>query len=110
MVEILSNLDKGRITGTTAKRLLATIFDGDTRAVNTIIKQDNLSLQLLSRDEYLAMAQDILDEHPKRVKQIQQEKQYGKIQFFVGQMMRRGEGKVEAGKATNVLTELLCLD
>lgn len=110
MVEILSNLDKGRITGTSAKRLLATIFEGDTRAVNTIIKQDNLSLRRLSRDDYLAMAQDILDEHPKKVEQIQQEKQYGKIQFFVGQMMRRGEGKVEAGKANNVLTELLCLD
>lgn len=110
MVEILSNLGKGRITGTTAKRLLATVFGGDSRAVNTIIEQENLQLQRLSRDEYLAMAQDILNEHPEKVKQIRQEKEYGKIQFFVGQMMRRGEGKVEAEKATVMLTELLCLD
>lgn len=56
------------------------------------------------------MAQNILDKYPKKVKQIRQEKQYGKIQFFVGQMMRLGEGKVEAGKANDMLIELLSLD
>lgn len=110
MVEILSNLGKGRVTGTTAKRLLARVFHGDTRAVNTIIEQGNLQLEPLSRDEYLAIAQNVLDEHPKKVKQIRQEKQYGKIQFFVGRMMRLGEGKIEAGKANDILIELLSLD
>jgi len=110
MVAILSSLDEGRITGTTAKRLLALVFNNDTRAVDTIIEQENLQLQPLSRDQYLAMAQDILQENPEKVKQIRHDKRYGKIQFFVGQMMRRGEGKVEARKANDILNELLCLE
>ena len=110
MVSILQNLDKGKITGSTAKRLLAMIFDGDNRDVNAIIDQDNLSLQRLSRDEYIKMAQALLDEEPKKVEQIRRGKQLGKLKFFVGQMMRRGFGRVEAQKAEAVLKELLDLE
>ena len=109
MVSILQNLDEGKITGSTAKRLLAMLFDGDKRNVNTIIEQDNLSLQRLSRDEYIMMAQTLLDSDPKKVEQIQKGKQLGKLKFFVGQMMRQGSGRVEAQKAEAVLKELLDL-
>ena len=110
MVSILQNLDRGKITGSTAKRLLAMVFDGDARDVNAIIEQDDLSLQRLSRDEYVAMARALLDEDPKKVEQIREGKQLGKLKFFVGQMMRRGSGKVEAQKAEAVLRELLGLE
>lgn len=109
MVSILQNLDEGKITGSTAKRLLAMIFDGDKREVNTIIDQDDLSLQRLSREEYITIAQALLDEDPKKVEQIQRGKQLGKLKFFVGQMMRQGSGRVEAQKAEAVLKELLHL-
>ena len=85
------------------------IFDGDKRGVNTIIDQDNLSLQRLSREEYITMAQALLDEDPKKAEQIQKGKQLGKLKFFVGQMMRQGSGRVEAQKAEAVLKELLDL-
>ena len=107
MVEILSNLSENRITGTTAKRLLAMVFDGDRRDVNAIIHEENLALQHMSRDEYLAMAQSLIDENNDKVKQIQQKGQMGKLKWFVGQMMRQGEGKVEAIKAEAILKELL---
>ena len=107
MVSILQNLDEGNITGSTAKKLLAMVFDGDERDVNTIIEQDNLSLQHLPREEYIAMARALLDEDPKKVDQIRKKNQLGKIQFFVGQMMRKGGGKVEAKRAEAVLKELL---
>ena len=110
MVSILQNLHEERITGSTAKRLLAMIFDGDNRDVNAIIEQDHLSLQRLSRDEYIAMAQALLDEEPKKVEQIRRGKQIGKLKFFVGQMMRRGSGRVEAQKAEGVLKGLLDLE
>ena len=110
MVSILQNLDEGKITGSTAKRLLAMIFDGDNREVNTIIDQDNLSLQRLSREEYTTMAQALLDDDPQKVEQIQKGKQLGKLKFFVGQMMRQGSGRVEAQKAEAVLKELLHLE
>ena len=109
MVSILQNLGEGKITGSTAKSLLAMLFDGDKRDVNTIIEQDSLSLQRLSRDEYIMMAQALLDSDPKKVEQIQKGKQLGKVNFFVGQMMRQGSGRVEAQKAEAVLKELLDL-
>ena len=107
MVDILSNLSENRITGTTAKRLLAMAFNGDRRDINTIINEDNLALQHLSRDEYLVMAQSLINENNDKVKQIQQKGQMGKLKWFVGQMMRQGEGKVEAIKAEAILKELL---
>ena len=109
MVSILQNLDEGKITGSTAKKLLAMIFEGDKRDVNTIIEEDDLSLQHLSREEYIMMAQALLDKDPKTVEKIQTGKQLGKLKFFVGQMMRQGSGKVEAQKAEAVLKELLGL-
>lgn len=110
MLSILQNLDEGKITGSTAKKLLAMVFDGDERDVNTIIEQADLSLQRLSREEYVAMAQALLDKDPKKVQQIRERKQLGKLNFFVGQMMRQGSGRVEAQKAEAVLKELLGLE
>lgn len=110
MADILANLYDDRITGTTAKQLLAMVFNGDKRVINTIIKAENLELQHLSRDEYLAMAQTLIDKNAEKVQQIQQKRQMGKLMWFVGQMMRRGEGKVEANKAEATLKELLGLD
>ena len=109
MVEILSNLDRGLITGTSAKRLLSTVFNGDERSIDVIIDEENLKLKPLSRGEYLVMAQTVIDENETRVKQIQQKGQIGKLQYLVGQMMRQGEGKVEAVKAERILKELLDL-
>lgn len=107
MVDILSDLSENRITGTTAKRLLAMIFNGDSRDIKTIIYEENLALRHLSRDEYFAMAQSLIGENNDKVKQIQQKGQMGKLKWFVGQMMRQGEGKVEAIKAEAILKELL---
>ena len=107
MVDILSNLSENRITGTTAKQLLAMAFHGDRRDINVIIDKENLALRHLSRDEYLAMAQGLIDENNDKVNQIQQKGQMGKLKWFVGQMMRQGEGKVEAIKAEAILKELL---
>ena len=109
MVSILQNLDERKITGSTAKKLLATVFGGDNRDVNTIIEQDDLSLQQLSQEEYVTMAQALLDKDPKTVEKITKGKQIGKLKFFVGQMMRQGSGRVEAQKAIAVLIELLNL-
>ena len=107
MVDILSNMSENCITGTTAKRLLAMAFHGDRRDINAIIHEENLALRHLSRDEYLAMAQSLIDGNDDKVKQIQQKGQMGKLKWFVGQMMRQGGGKVDAIKAEAILKELL---
>ncbi|KAL8803128.1 MAG: hypothetical protein Q9182_003378 [Xanthomendoza sp. 2 TL-2023] len=105
---IVLMLDIEEITGRTAKQLLAKKFHGDTRDIETIIKDENLRLVHLSENNYVAMARELLDSHPVMVAQIKKG-QTGKLGFFVGQMMRKGEGRVVALKAEQTLKELLGL-
>lgn len=110
MASILKNLLDNRITGTTAKRILAMVFEGDSRPVADIIAEENLELQSLPREEYLVLAQDLIKENGEMVKLIRGSKNpHGKIMWFVGQMMRKRPGKIEARKAEAVLMELLGL-
>ena len=110
MAEILSYLSKAKVTGTSAKRLLARVFHGDKRSIKTIIKAESLGLKLMAEDEYVSMAQGIIRDNEEKVKQIQQLKQKGKLQYLVGQMMRQGGGRVEGAKAEDILRELLGVD
>ena len=107
MASILSQLHQGGITGTTAKQLVAMVFDGEKRSIDTLIMEESLGLQRLSREDYLAMAQTFLDENEEKVRQIQEKGKLGKLKWFVGQMMRQGQGNVEAARAQAVLEELL---
>ena len=109
LASIVGNLLQNRITGRTAKQLLSLVFDGDRRNVDTIIAEENLKLEALSPEEYDALAQKVLSENPDMVAKIQAKGQVGKLQFFVGQMMRMGRGKVEARKAESVLRRQLKL-
>ncbi|KAF3483787.1 mitochondrial cytochrome c oxidase assembly factor [Arthroderma uncinatum] len=111
LAAIVHLLTTGKITGSTAKSLLATIFDGDDqgRTVQEIVEQEGLTLRPLSREEYVAMAQEVMAKHPQMVAQIQQGQQ-GKIGFFVGQIKRMGEkGRVEAQRAEQAIRSLLSL-
>ncbi|KAK4690486.1 hypothetical protein P7C71_g6316, partial [Lecanoromycetidae sp. Uapishka_2] len=109
MADILVTLYGKRITGATAKRLLAKVFDGDGRSIQSIIDADGLGLQHLSQQDYVAMAQTLIEDNEDKVKQIQEKKQLGKVKWFVGQMVRQGEGKVEAQRAEAALKDLLGL-
>lgn len=108
VAEIVDHLQQGKITGSTAKSLLAKVFDGDTRSVGRIIEEENLVLRPLSREEYIALAEGVILENPKMVAEIRDKKQLGKLGFFVGRMMASGEkGRTEAKKANEILRELL---
>lgn len=83
-------------------------YGGDIRDVNVIIDQDRLRLVPMTKEDYVALAQGLLDDNDHMVRQIIKKGQIGKIHWFVGQMIRKGdEGRVEAEKAEAVLKELL---
>ncbi|KAF2652322.1 hypothetical protein K491DRAFT_605161 [Lophiostoma macrostomum CBS 122681] len=110
LASIISLVLHKRITGRTAKTLLALKFDGDTRTVGRIIDDEDLSLRPLTLDQYKALAQQLIDEKPDLVKDIVEKGQRKKVKWFVGQMMARGsEGSVEPEMAERVLEELLGL-
>lgn len=109
LASIVSNLLDRRITGRTAKKLLSMVFEGDTRTVYGIIDEENLRLHPLTAGEYLDMAGEVISRSPQMAEKVKKG-QLGKLQFLVGQMMREGEGRVEATKAEAVLRRLLGLD
>ncbi|KAF2835074.1 Glutamyl-tRNA amidotransferase subunit B, mitochondrial [Patellaria atrata CBS 101060] len=108
IASIVWNVDQKRITGTAAKQVLATKFEGDKRAVDQIVEEEDLLLRPLSDEQYLIMAEELVTENPAMVKAIKDKGQKGKIMWFVGQMMRKGgDGRVEAGRAEQMLKKVL---
>ncbi|KAL8951395.1 MAG: hypothetical protein Q9222_002616 [Ikaeria aurantiellina] len=104
---IIAMLEVDYITGSSAKQLFAKKFHGDTRDIRTIVQDENLALVHLSDDEYIEMAVGLLDSHPVMASQIKDKGQIGKLGFFIGQMMRKGRGKIVAQKAEATLRQLL---
>ena len=110
LASIISHVLRKQITGRAAKTLLTTKFDGDARPVEQIIADEDMLLRPLSRQEYIELAQKLLEEKADMVKDIVEKQQHKKVKWFVGQMMARGaEGTVEPGTAEAVLRELLQL-
>ena len=110
MALIIKNMLNNKITSKSAKFILCKVFDGDSRDVDAIIAEDNLELEVLPMDHYKNMAQSLLADHPDIADKIRSGKQLGKLQWFVGQMMRLRNGRLDAKKAETVLKELLGVD
>ena len=108
LASIIDQLQRQKITGATAKQVLAMVFDGDQRPIIQLLEEENLILRPLSREEYIALAKAAIELNPQMVEQIRSKNQLGKLGWFVGQMMRMGEkGRVEAQKADATLRELI---
>ncbi|KAL1962076.1 hypothetical protein VTN77DRAFT_604 [Rasamsonia byssochlamydoides] len=107
LAEIIDQLLRKRITGPTAKQVLAMVFDGDQRPIQQLLEEENLILRPLSREEYIAMAEAVISKNPQIVANIRQKKQLGSLGWFVGQMMVLGKGRVEPQRAEEVLRELI---
>ncbi|KAJ5736309.1 uncharacterized protein N7483_001434 [Penicillium malachiteum] len=109
LAELVHQLQMKKITGPTAKQVLAGIFEGDRRAVSQILEEENLLLRPLSRDEYILLATSAISMNPMMAQSIRNNKKsLHKLGWFVGHVMRMGEkGRVEAPKAEEVLRELI---
>ncbi|KAL4882833.1 GatB/GatE catalytic domain-containing protein [Aspergillus karnatakaensis] len=108
LATLLDKLQRQQITGATAKQVLAMVFEGDQRPIPQLLEEENLILRPLSRKEYIALAEEAMKMNPEMVEQIRSKKQLGKLGWFVGQMMRKGQkGRVEAQKADAILQELI---
>jgi aspartyl-tRNA(Asn)/glutamyl-tRNA(Gln) amidotransferase subunit B len=111
LASIVTHLQRKNITSRSAKKLLLMKFEGAALPIEEIIEAEGFVLKPLSEDEYIALAQMLLDEKPNMVKDIVEKKQEKKVKWFVGQMMARsGEGSVEPDVAEKVLRIQLGLD
>lgn len=112
LADILVNLLEKQITTRVAKQLLATLLTKpslDTRpSIEQLIEDGNLRLQPLSETGYEDLAKHIIDGNPEMVAAVRDKGQKGKVMWFVGQMVRRGEdGTVEPEKAKEIIERLL---
>ncbi|OJD30537.1 mitochondrial cytochrome c oxidase assembly factor [Diplodia corticola] len=108
LASIILHSLRGQITGPTAKQLLSKVFYGDERPVERIVEEEKLLLVPMTREEYLSLVQEVLNDNPDTITAIKEKGQTGKLMFLVGQTVRRGDdGRVEAKKVEEVLRELL---
>ncbi|KAK6005160.1 hypothetical protein QM012_007939 [Aureobasidium pullulans] len=111
LASLLANLLSKQITARVGKQILQQLYeeDADERiSVDARIDEGNLRLRPISREEYIELAQSIMDENPNMVSAVRDKGQKGKTMWFVGQMVRRAEeGTVEAEKAKEIIEELL---
>ncbi|KAM3414133.1 Glutamyl-tRNA(Gln) amidotransferase subunit B [Cercospora zeina] len=112
LADIISNQLQKQITTRAAKQLLSTLYgtpaSGTRRSVEQLIEDGNLRLRPLAEDEYSALMQSLMDENPDKVIAVRDKGQKGKIMWFVGQMVRKGEeGTVEPEMARQVAERML---
>ncbi|THW75111.1 hypothetical protein D6D19_04278 [Aureobasidium pullulans] len=111
LASLLANLMSKKITARVGKQILQQLYDEDPDdriSVDARIDEGNLRLRPISREEYIELAQSIMDENPDMVSAVRDKGQKGKTMWFVGQMVRRAEeGTVEAEKAKEIIEELL---
>jgi aspartyl-tRNA(Asn)/glutamyl-tRNA(Gln) amidotransferase subunit B len=103
---ILLHLLKGNITGKTAKELLAMKFQDDPRTIDEIVEQDDVLVQRLTDQECRDIAILLVEQNPEIADKVRKG-QKGKLQWFVGQMMRQSKGRLDAKQAAQVLEQLL---
>ncbi|KAK0106189.1 hypothetical protein ONS96_003833 [Cadophora gregata f. sp. sojae] len=109
LASLLRHLDNNKITGKTAKKVLAILFEnglhGKKDTVEAIIDKEGLWFSPLSNEEMEALARSVLDD--KTVQEILAGKT-GKINFLLGKMMRLDtDGRVDAQQATAVLKQVI---
>ena len=106
LAQVLRRLLARKITGQTAKKLLAIKARGDKREIDLIIDEGDMSLREVSREDYVAMAKALIEANLDMAQKVRRG-QSGKLMWFVGQMMKQGRGNIEAEKAKFVLEEIL---
>lgn len=106
LAQVLKALHEKTVSGKTAKQLLSMVFDGDARQVSQIIDEENLALQRMTDEEYHQAAQMLVDEHADMAEKVRKG-QKGKIQWFVGQMMRKSQGTMDAENARRAVEDIL---
>ncbi|CZR68830.1 related to PET112 protein [Phialocephala subalpina] len=109
LAHLLHLLIGKKITGKTAKKVLAELFEAGIQNVDTgpeaIVDRLGLWYTPLSNREYVDMAKTVLDANV--MEEILAGKT-GKLNFLVGQMMRMDtEGSVDPQQATAVLQKLI---
>lgn len=114
LAALLTHLFADTITARSAKALLAQLHTAAPAAeaaprqtVEELIDAGNYRVQPLSEEEYTRLAQEVVDSNPKMAAQVREKGETGKVMWYVGQMIRAGNGSVQPQKAQKAVEALL---
>lgn len=102
----MESLLSSKINGQAAKTLLGLVFDRDNRDIGELIIEHDLAKEIVEEDVYVTMAKELLEQYPNKAKEIRDGK-VGKLQWFIGQMMRQSQGKIDPKRAAETLRNVL---
>ncbi|KAF3931672.1 hypothetical protein ABW19_dt0200073 [Dactylella cylindrospora] len=110
MADLLYNLKGGTLTGANAKHVLdLLISNGDPSIkVDDLIAEHNLATQSTSGEdaELVQLANEIIAEYPDKAEQVRSGKKPTLKNFFIGNLMRVTNGKVDAQTCKQVIEKI----
>ena len=104
LAEVLALLSENKISGATAKELVAELYDkaGDVKA---LIADRGLE-QVSDSADLEPIARKVIENNPDAVEKIKAGKA-ATIQFLVGQVMKETRGRANPATVTDLLQEML---
>ena len=104
LAELLKEVESGRITVATGKKVLATMFASGQRA-GSIIAAEGLA-QVSDAEAIKQWAREVIAAHPENAAKYRAGNE-GVFKFFVGQVMRLSRGQANPQVVNEVLKRLL---
>jgi len=104
LVEVISLVDSGKLSGANAKEVVSEIFSNGGDVV-TIIKDRNLE-QVSDGESIEPVVQKVIEANPDAVEKIKAGKT-ATIQFLVGQVMKETRGRSNPGTVREIVEKLI---
>jgi aspartyl-tRNA(Asn)/glutamyl-tRNA(Gln) amidotransferase subunit B len=104
LAELLKLVESGQITGSSGKKVFATMFESG-RSATEIVAADGLA-QISDTGALEKAAREVIEKNPANVAKFKSGNE-GVFQFFVGQVMRATRGQANAQAVNDILRKLL---
>jgi aspartyl-tRNA(Asn)/glutamyl-tRNA(Gln) amidotransferase subunit B len=104
LAELLKLIESGQITGSTGKKVFATMFETG-RSANEIVAAEGLA-QINDTSALEQAAREVIEKYPDNVAKFKAGNE-GVFKFFVGQVMRATRGQANPQAVSDILRKLL---
>jgi aspartyl-tRNA(Asn)/glutamyl-tRNA(Gln) amidotransferase subunit B len=106
LAEIIGLIDDGKISTTSAShRIIPELLNGNTKSALDLARELNL-IQERNEDSILTVIDQVIREFPLKVEEFKHGKK-GIVGMFMGEVMKRSNGKVDPKLANELLTRRL---
>jgi aspartyl-tRNA(Asn)/glutamyl-tRNA(Gln) amidotransferase subunit B len=108
LAELILLIEDGTISGKIAKEILPELMEEPCSSVRDLVEKQGKT-QIRSESVIADLIRQVMREHPENVQAYRQGK--SKLAgFFVGQVMKRGDGRLDPALTQRLVTELLSRD